>query len=270
MKALQHLIDLVFVRHAQAEGNAAFHRSEKGDDADFTDEFRARHNGVWRLTDKGIDQARLAGTWLRREFPHGFDRYAVSDYTRAMETAAHLALPDAQWTIDFMLRERDIGHMDAQPESIRHAQFADELARREKHAVYWRPVGGESVADVAVRTAVALQNIAATARERVVIVSHGYTIRCGIVLIEQPLIEDFRVSLTGAPSTQRLPNCQIVHYTRRNPVSGKIADQLRWKRIARPAGPPGWTEQWDEIAVPHYTNDDLLSMVGATDRMIAA
>ena len=62
----------------------------------YTDEFRARHSSSFRLTERGCKQAEKAGAWIRKEFP-GFDRYLVSEYLRALETAALLNLPGADW-----------------------------------------------------------------------------------------------------------------------------------------------------------------------------
>ena len=87
-------MDLVLVRHGQSEGNIAKRRSEAGDNSAFTPEFRKRHSSSLRLTGRGRSQAQMAGIWLRNEFPD-FDRYLVSEYLRAMETAAHLSLPGA-------------------------------------------------------------------------------------------------------------------------------------------------------------------------------
>src|SRR5437588_11845816 len=105
-------LDLVFVRHGESEGNVAFGHSHRGDVSHFTPGFLARHSSRWRLTERGVVQARTAGEWLRSHVGAAFDRHYVSDYLRALETAAHLALPDALWYREFYLRERDWGIFD--------------------------------------------------------------------------------------------------------------------------------------------------------------
>jgi broad specificity phosphatase PhoE len=90
-------IDLIFVRHGQSEGNVANKASRRADNHFFTPEFRARHSREFRLTDKGILQAKSAGEWLRANVPQPLDRFYVSDYIRAKETAALLELPQASW-----------------------------------------------------------------------------------------------------------------------------------------------------------------------------
>src|SRR3989338_3424748 len=118
-------IDLLLVRHGQSEGNKARRCSEGGDHSAFTDEFRDRHSASFRLTELGRKQAEEAGAWLRKEFWPGyaFDRYVTSEYARAMETAALLNLPNAEWLCDFYLTERDWGEMDICPENEREEKF---------------------------------------------------------------------------------------------------------------------------------------------------
>src|SRR6185436_2831339 len=97
-------IDLVLVRHGQSEGNAAKRRSEAGDHSAFTEAFKNRHSSSFRLTKLGREQAHLAGKWLRAEFYDrgiAFDRCITSEYLRAVETAALLELPDAEWRTDY-------------------------------------------------------------------------------------------------------------------------------------------------------------------------
>src|ERR1700675_4535998 len=94
-------INLVLVRHGQSEGNAAKRRSEKGDHTAYSEEFKDRHSSSFRLTDKGKQQAVAAGQLLETLFPKGFDRYYTSEYARAKETAALLAIPEAKWYPNF-------------------------------------------------------------------------------------------------------------------------------------------------------------------------
>ena len=86
-------IDLILVRHGQSEGNIANKSSREGDNKFFTPEFRNRHSRDFRLTDKGIDQAKSAGKWIQANIPMPLDRFYTSDYMRAKETAAYLDLP---------------------------------------------------------------------------------------------------------------------------------------------------------------------------------
>jgi broad specificity phosphatase PhoE len=42
---------------------------------------------------------------------NGFDRYLYSPHCRTRETAAHLGLPDADWRLARLLREREWGEV---------------------------------------------------------------------------------------------------------------------------------------------------------------
>ena len=101
--------DLYLVRHGESEGNLVNRRSRAGDDSLFTPEHVQRHSSQWHLTDRGIEQARAAGEFLRREARLPFDVYLTSEWVRAMETAAYLEIPGAQWHPYVFLRERSLG-----------------------------------------------------------------------------------------------------------------------------------------------------------------
>ena len=51
---------------------------------------------MMRLTDKGREQARMVGAWLRKNAPP-FDAFYCSQYVRTKETAAEMGLPNASW-----------------------------------------------------------------------------------------------------------------------------------------------------------------------------
>ena len=80
----------MLVRHGESEGNLVNARSRQGDDSLFTPEHLGRHSFEWHLTDRGIEQAKAAGRFLREEGRLPFDVCLTSEYVRAMETAAYL------------------------------------------------------------------------------------------------------------------------------------------------------------------------------------
>src|SRR5205823_6143474 len=68
--------DLLLVRHGESEGNMAARHSRQGDNSLYTDSFRSRHGSTWRLTNKGIEQDKNAGKWVKENFqPPYFDGY---------------------------------------------------------------------------------------------------------------------------------------------------------------------------------------------------
>lgn len=268
-------VDLVLVRHGQSEGNAAKRLSEAGNDSAYTDEFLVRHSASFRLTDKGREQARQAGEFLRNEFfkdgQRFFDGYYTSDYLRAMETAGLLGLPGAEWFRDPYLTERDWGELDIYPESQRRERFAEELRRRDIEPFFWRPPNGESFLGLSRRVDRVLDTMHRTvSKEPKLFVCHGEVMRGFEVRLQRISQERFRELVFSDRSEDRIYNCQIVHYTRRDP-SNKEAEPLPylgWVRWIRPTETPVRVSDWQKIVRPRYSNEDLLEIVSRTRAMI--
>ena len=226
------------------KGNAAKRQSEKGDHSAFTDEFRKRHTASFRLSDLGRQQALAAGEWIRNEFYEkggiGFDRYVTSEYYRAMETAALLNLPKADWLCDFYLSERSWGDIDVYPENERVEKFGQALQRREVEAFFWAPPNGESFTQLCQRVDRALDTLhRGSSDKRVIIVCHGEVMWAFRVRIERMSQEKFKeLNLSDDPN-DRIHNCQILHYTRRDPNEHKLTEHANWMRMIRPQS-PGW------------------------------
>lgn len=263
-------LDLVLVRHGESEGNIAHALSRKGDDRHYTKEFRARHSSTWRLSDRGIEQARVAGDWIREHVSVEFDRYLTSDYFRARETAAYLALPKARWYTDFYLREREWGEMDTLTHEERMTLHADAMARREEDTFYWRPPGGESMAHLCNRLKWVLHTLhREMAGKRVVIVCHGEVMWGFRVLVER--IDPGRfLELDRSPDPRhRIRNGHILHYTRQDPATGEIHPYVGHMRQVCPWDAVRQPGDWESITRPRFSNEDLLKTVERVPRMIA-
>lgn len=144
---------LVLVRHGESEGNVAATRAERAG---------AETVGVpWRdadtpLSGTGEEQARALGAHLATLPPGETPEVLwVSPYVRARRTA-ELALEKAglplRTVVDERLRDRELGVLDGLTSHGVDARFPDEAARRDRLGkMYFRPPGGESWADVALR-----------------------------------------------------------------------------------------------------------------------
>ena len=261
-------IDIVLVRHGQSEGNVAKHLSESGNNDLYTIEFRERYSSSFRLTDLGRHQAELAGVWIRKEFP-GFDRYMVSEYLRAMETAALLALPSAAWFADFYLTERDWGELDICPEDERQEKFGNALRHRRADPFFWRPPNGETFADLCLRVDRVLHTLHRECSDkRVVIVCHGEVMRAFQIRIERMSQTRFRELTFSKNSDDRIYNCQVMHYSRRQKGTGKLFPHMEWMRMIRPAEDPIWSTEWQPIQRPTYSKEELLEIVHRTPAMV--
>lgn len=257
-------IDLILVRHGQSEGNVARRLSEKGDNTGFGN-LKERHTVSYRLSEKGREQAKLAGKWLKEEFLSdgvAFDRFITSEYTRAMETSALLDLPNATWYTNFYLTERDWGDLEACPDDEREEKFGHALKMRRIEPFFWKPPNGESFAELCLRLDRVLHTLhRECSHMRVIIVCHGEVLRAFRVLLERMPQQQFKAIVSSKKVEDRVHNCELMHYTRRDPETGKIAEHANWMRRIRPTDDPVWNTGWQKIVRPKYTNEELLEIV---------
>jgi NAD+ kinase len=263
-------IDLVLVRHGQSEGNAAKRLSEKGDHAAMKALRQDRHTRSFRLSQRGREQAVKAGQWLKNEFygdGKGFGRCITSEFTRAMETAALLDLPDATWFRNFYITERDWGDLEVCPEDEREEKFGEALRMRKVEPFFWRPPNGESLAELCLRLDRVLLTLHRECSDmKVIIVCHGEVMRAFRVLLERMPQQRFKeIALNMGDGVY---NCEVMHYTRRDPISGAIADHANWMRRIRPTETPIWNRGWQEIKRPKYSNEDLLKIVAESPAVL--
>eukprot|EP01121_Diplochlamys_sp_Union-15-3_P022231 TRINITY_DN9398_c0_g1_i1.p1 TRINITY_DN9398_c0_g1~~TRINITY_DN9398_c0_g1_i1.p1 ORF type:complete len:304 (+),score=48.42 TRINITY_DN9398_c0_g1_i1:34-945(+) len=256
MSSSKYPVDLVLVRHGESEGNLVQEKSKKGDDSLWTDEFRARHTSKYRLTEKGRLQAIAAGEFIRNYISRQFDVYYTSEYTRAIETAGLLGFQHALWFVDFYLREQDNGiwsGLSAQEKGT----FEEELEKRKRDWFYFSPPGGESIANAALRVERWLDELKASCNGlRVVAVCHGNIITAIRILIEKLKQEDFP-KMRDDPA-QYLHFGHIIHYTRRDPETGRISKQYDWVRSICPWDVDLSTNHWTKIIRPAWSYKDLL------------
>jgi len=261
--------ELILVRHGESEGNLAQSRSKKGDMSAYTSEFRRKHSSSYRLTDKGIMQAKLAGQWLKEHTEGKFDRYYTSEYVRAMETAALLDLPDAKWYTEIVLRERDKGHLDNVSWTEKNERFANEMALRKRDSFFWAPPGGESIAQICVRVDHTFNTMRREcSRQRVIIVCHGEVMWAFRVRVERLNSVRFHKLQSSQDKRELIHNGTILHYTRVHPTTGEVYPTFRFMRSVCPWKPEYSSEGWMEFERPVYTNDELLASVKTVPRLV--
>lgn len=257
-------IDLVLVRHGESEGNVANRASRKGDNRHFSDAFRNRHSSHWRLSKRGIEQAKAAGRWIAENLQPlvPFDRYYCSSYLRAMETAAILEIKGAQWFTDFYLREREWGEMDSMPDDERKQRYAEQMKLRDISPFFWVPVGGESMAGFCLRIDRILDTLHRECSDRrVIIVCHGEVMWAFRLRLERLTEERWTELDQSTDPRNHIHNCQILHYTRRNPDTQALSQRLQWMRSVNPVDLSLSSNNWGEIVLPRWTNADLLRSV---------
>ncbi|WP_225448397.1 histidine phosphatase family protein [Streptacidiphilus sp. P02-A3a] len=185
-------LSLTVVRHGQSTANAAFEAAEAVGALDVGISCR---DADLSLTALGRSQAEALGRWIaaRGEGPLPQSLW-VSPYLRAQETAevvlatlddAGLPLPDIR--TDERLRDRELGILEMLTSAAVELQHPREAARRRLLGeLRWRPPGGESYADVALRLRSLLRDVReADASRRVLLVAHD-----AVVLMLRHIIDD--------------------------------------------------------------------------------
>ena len=263
-------LDLYVIRHGESEANVIVQAGEQGDNSLYTQDNVTVPDRSWRLTATGRKQADCIGRWLVSQ-QQLFDRYMVSPYVRTRETAATMALPKAKWEENRVLRERSWGEIN----TITKDEFKNNYARnwnfKNTDPLYWRPPAGESIADVAEdRVHNILTSLSRKSdSESVVMVTHGDFMLALMLTIEDLADEEF---LHRADSDDwKITNCTCLHYTRRDPETGRTSKRVRWEQTARPVldeTTGRWevkVEPWREFKRPYLSNGDLVDVVQAVD-----
>ncbi len=164
------------------------------------------------LSDTGRDQARALGRRLAA-LPDGERPTAVlsSPFTRARGTAELAAGPlDLPVRLDERLRERDFGAFDGMTGAGIREQFPDEARRRRLLGkFYYRPPGGESWADVALR----IRSLLATEAlpldgGRVLVVAHQ-----AVIMVFRYVLEGLdEQALMALDSREQIANASLTRY----------------------------------------------------------
>ncbi len=73
-------------------------------------------------------------------------------------------------------------------------------------------------------------------------------------------------AMDGDPS-EKIHNCQVVHYTRLEPETGEQADYMRWMRSVNAGGGETGAGIWRESSRKLLSNDELLRQVEQLPRL---
>ncbi len=248
--------DLILIRHGHSEGNLAVETAKQGDNSFYTPEFRERPGHQWRLTEDGRNQAIATGKWLQKNIGTDFDRYYVSPYIRTRETAGLLDLPNTQWRISQRLRERDWGDIDSLPLVEFKKIFPHNALRKEIDALYWRPPGGESIADVRLRVRSFFDTLhRECAGKKVVVATHGEFMWA--MRAELEYLNDEQWIAADKDPKMKIYNTQVLHYSKTDPKGKNNTHYLGWVRSVCP-----WKKDidsgWNKITRLKYNNKELL------------
>ena len=258
--------DLYIVRHGQSIGNLARKKYVETNDESVFLEIFSQHESKYKLTALGIKQGKLAGKWFLNNGIIFFDRMLVSSNDRALETASYLGLPEPAWMIDTNLREREDGLFNIIPPTKRDSDYADQQKFHDSEPFLFRPPQGENMADVCQRIKIVLDTLARECSgKRVIIVCHGHVIRAFRIVLERMSLRKSNEFLLTKEDWGRIPNCSILHYTRKNPFidNATLSNHFDWVRMIRPAGGGKLEDDFSEIKRKKYTNEELLLEVSS-------
>ncbi|SFM26757.1 histidine phosphatase family protein [Nocardia asteroides NBRC 15531] len=201
------------VRHAQSAANAWY-----ADPATELRPMRGTDAGM-DLTEYGRWQARRLGDWLAGLAAAQQPQLVVcSPYLRTRLTWAVMAeaaatgnrhLRPIRTLVDERLRDREMGVFELHPYKAIRRRSPEEAARRERVGNWvYRPPGGESLADVAVRVRSFLDELdVVAAGQQVLVVTHD-----AVVLSMRYVLEGM-----GAPvpdSLEPVPNASVSQWRR--------------------------------------------------------
>jgi len=264
--------NLVIVRHGESEGNIVNSRHWSDTDPPIPEEHFKRHNSKFRLTDKGIWQAKKTGKWLKEEFPEKFDLYYVSEFIRAIETGVNLDLPEAIWRLESTLRERDWGELDNIHPKIRDRKYSKFMEDRELDGYYAKPPGGETLEHkkFLIKTGILETLCRRIPNGSAILVCHGEVMWMFRVLFERMTQLQYYKLDQSESEHDRIHNCQVLQYTRVNPHDSEdVRDRFEWMRSVCPWDLSKSPNMWTQIVRPRLTNDDLRKIVEDYPRIIS-
>ncbi|WP_432547395.1 histidine phosphatase family protein [Kineococcus sp. SYSU DK004] len=207
---------LVWVRHGQSVGNVADARA-RASSSEVVDV--GERDADVPLSALGHRQARAVGRWLAADAdaPPLPEVVVTSPYRRARATAEAVvaALGEAghdpgRLRTDERLRERDLGWWDGLTGAGVRARYPEEAARRDHLGkLYYRPPGGESWCDVALRVRSLLRDLRAEhAGRHVLLVSHQ-----AVVMNARMVLEDLdEEEVLRLDRDEPLANCSVTAY----------------------------------------------------------
>lgn len=183
---------LWLVRHGQSTANLARHRSEK--EKLLTIDFPEREMDV-PLSKQGELESESIGKWFQTQSETP-TIIISSPYLRATETT-RIILESANFDnrkiiLDERIRERELGIFDRLTKLGAMQKYPEECAKRDEVGkFYYRPIGGESWADVALRIRSFWRDIRENfADEKVLIIAHEVVVRVFRYILEEMTVDE--------------------------------------------------------------------------------
>ena len=175
------------VRHGESTANIARHKAEAENSP--TIDYTEREMDI-PLSEAGVEQSIALGRWFKFQ-PVKPTVIFASPYSRTFESARLIAenakLNGIEILHDERIREREIGIFDRLTWRGSVEKYPEECAKREQIGkFYYRPPGGESWCDVALRVRSFWRDLCLNfGDERILIVTHEVVIHVFRYLVER-------------------------------------------------------------------------------------
>jgi broad specificity phosphatase PhoE len=175
------------IRHGQSTANLARHKAEREKLPAI--DYAEREMDI-PLSEVGVQQSITVGNWFELQ-PQKPIVIFSSPYLRTIETARLIAerakLRNIETIYDERIRERELGIFDRLTWLGSVQKYPEECAKREQIGkFYYRPPGGESWCDVALRVRNFWRDLCLNhAREKILIVTHEVIIRVFRYIVER-------------------------------------------------------------------------------------
>jgi broad specificity phosphatase PhoE len=213
---------LVIVRHGQSERNAA-KDAAKAAGRPYINKTGLRDVDT-PLTELGREQAIATGKFLTSRFQ--FDVAFTSPYKRTIETAEGILTAFVKKPAvvqEERIREIEFGILDGLTWSGVKQKYPEEFVRREREGKYWyRPPGGESRPDVALRVHSFLGTLTRDYQKKsVLVVCHSV-----VVLIFRRLLERWgEAEYLQVESEDDVLNCSMTAYRYEAKIGKLVLDE---------------------------------------------
>lgn len=231
---------LVQVRHGQSEANVVQKNLIEDLDPEVVTEIYSRPDWMQRLSPLGIEQAKNAGDWIRRDIGKlaSFDVIYASPFLRTFETACYaIGDEDAEITPEDRIIERDWGLYGMLSREGQERYYPKTFRNKYMNPLYARLDGGESIMDGYARR----RDMNGTLHREypdgaVLMFTHGDTLMTDRYASERMLPEEFVDMMRDA--SQDMLNCSVLDRTRVNPEDPEdVREKQRWMRIVHTTCP---------------------------------
>ncbi len=266
---------LTQVRHGQSEANVVQKELLPDLDPEVIEAIKSRPDWLQRLSPLGVEQAKLAGDWIRQNIgmiATTYDVVYVSPFMRTFETASYaIGDEDVRLTPEDRIIERDWGLYGQLSRADQQRFYPDTYRHKKENPLYARLDGGESPMDVFAR----IRDMHSTMHReymegKVLMFTHGDFLTTERYVNERMLPEEWIEMVRDSFLDMR--NGTIVDWTRENPDDPEdVREKLQWMRIVHPTAPelsPNGGEWVEMTRRRTYTAGEGLARVATSPTLL--